>query len=130
MRIHIQQRLEEAAKNLCTFAFDGTDCTVNPGVERAIRETVAQKKPIGALCISPVLIAKVLGDVKVTIGNDEDTIQAVREMGGKHEQTSHGQVVVDEKYKIVTTPCYMLDANIGQIAAGAENAVKKLLELI
>ncbi|MFA5587182.1 MAG: isoprenoid biosynthesis glyoxalase ElbB [Mariniphaga sp.] len=118
------------AKNLCTFAFDGTDCTVNPGVERAIRETVAQKKPIGALCISPVLIAKVLGDVKVTIGNDEDTIQAVRAMGGKHEQTSHGQVVVDEKYKIVTTPCYMLDANIGQIAAGAENAVKKLLELI
>ncbi|NLB92768.1 MAG: isoprenoid biosynthesis glyoxalase ElbB [Bacteroidales bacterium] len=118
------------AKNLCTFAFDGTDCTVNPGVERAIRETVAQRKPIGALCISPVLIAKVLGDVKVTIGNDEDTIQAVRAMGGKHEQTSHGQVVVDEKYKIVTTPCYMLDANIGQIAAGAENAVKKLLELI
>ncbi len=118
------------AKNLCTFAFDGTDCTVNPGVERAIRETVAQKKPIGALCISPVLIAKVLGDVKVTIGNDEDTIQAVTAMGGKHEQTSHGQVVVDEKYKIVTTPCYMLDANIGQIAAGAENAVKKLLELI
>src|SRR5690554_5400575 len=118
------------AKNLCTFAFDGTDCTVNPGVERAIRETVAQRKPIGALCICPVLIAKVLGDVKVTIGNDEDTIQAVRAMGGKHEQTSHGQVVVDEKYKIVTTPCYMLDANIGQIAAGAENAVKKLLELI
>lgn len=118
------------AKNLCTFAFDGSDCTVNPGVERAIRETVAQRKPIGALCISPVLIAKVLGDVKVTIGNDEDTIQAVRAMGGKHEQTSHGQVVVDEKYKIVTTPCYMLDANIGQIAAGAENAVKKLLELI
>ncbi len=118
------------AKNLCTFAFDGVNCTVNPDVEKAIRETAAEKKPIGALCISPVLITKVLNNVKVTIGDDEDTVEAVSAMGGRHEQTTHGQVVVDKKYKLVTTPCYMLDANIGQIAEGAENAVKKILELV
>ncbi len=117
------------AKNLCTFAFDGDECTVNPDVEKAIRDTVAVKKPVGALCISPVLITKVLGDVKVTVGNDEDTIKAVAAMGGKHEQTTHGEIIVDEKYKIVTTPCYMLDATIDQIATGAENAIKKILEL-
>lgn len=117
------------AKNLCTFAFDGDECTVNPDVEKAIKDTVAVKKPVGALCISPVLITKVLGDVKVTVGNDEDTIKAVAAMGGKHEQTTHGEIIVDEKYKIVTTPCYMLDATIDQIATGAENAIKKILEL-
>ena len=117
------------AKNLCTFAFDGDECTVNPDVEKAIRDTVAVKKPVGALCISPVLITKVLGDVKVTVGNDEDTIKAVAAMGGKHEQTTHREIIVDEKYKIVTTPCYMLDATIDQIATGAENAIRKILEL-
>ena len=44
-----------AAKNLCTFAFDGVECVVIPQVENAIRETVAAEKPIGAFCISPVL---------------------------------------------------------------------------
>jgi enhancing lycopene biosynthesis protein 2 len=119
-----------AAKNLCTFAFDGTNCTVNPDVEKAVRENVAAKKPIGALCISPVIIAKILGDVKVTIGQDEGTLQAIEKMGGLHEKTSHGQIVIDEKYKVVTTPCYMLESRIEQIADGAEKVVSKILEMV
>ncbi|MDD4226732.1 MAG: isoprenoid biosynthesis glyoxalase ElbB [Mariniphaga sp.] len=119
-----------AAKNLCTFAFDGINCQVNADVEVAVRSTVDAKKPVGALCISPVLITKILGAVHVTIGQEEDTIQAVREMGGQHEKTTHGQIIVDKKYKVVTSPCYMLNATIDQIADGAENVVKKILELI
>lgn len=119
-----------AAKNLCSFAFEGTDCVVIPEVESVIREMVSADKPIGALCIAPVFVTKVLGDVKVTIGQDEETLQAIEQMGGFHENTSHGEIVVDEKYKLVTTPCYMLDASIDQIADGAENVVKKVLELI
>ncbi|NQU55461.1 MAG: isoprenoid biosynthesis glyoxalase ElbB [Bacteroidetes bacterium] len=118
-----------AAKNLCTFAFDGADCTVNSDVEKAIRSTVVAEKPIGALCISPALIAKVLGDVEVTIGQDGGTAEAIETLGGTHIKTTHGEIVVDKKYKVVSTPCYMLDATIDQIATGAENAVKKLLEM-
>ena len=118
------------AKNLCTFAFDGANCSVNPEVEAAIRNTVVAEKPIGALCISPALIAKVLGDVEVTIGQDEETANAIETLGATHIKTTHGEIVVDEKYKIITTPCYMLDATITQIATGTENAVKKLLEIM
>jgi enhancing lycopene biosynthesis protein 2 len=118
------------AKNLCTFAFDGINCKVNIDVEKAIRSMHERKKPIGALCISPVLIAKVLGDIEVTIGQDKDTARAINEMGAKHKDTTHGEIIVDEKNKIVTTPCYMLDANIGQIGDGANNAVKKIMEMI
>jgi len=118
-----------AAKNLCTFAFDGPDCTVDGDVEAAIRNTVVAKKPIGALCISPALITKVLGDVEVTIGQDEGTAGAIETLGGTHVNTTHGEIVVDKKYKVVTTPCYMLDAKINQIADGADNAVKKVLDL-
>jgi len=119
-----------AAKNLCTFAFDGVDCVVIPEAEKAVRDTVKANKPIGALCISPVLITKVLNDVEVTIGSDEGTASAIENMGGTHKNTTHGEIVFDKKYKIVTSPCYMLDASIDQIADGTENIVKKILELI
>lgn len=118
------------AKNLCTFAFDGIDCKVNPDVEAAVRSTVVAEKPVGALCITPVFIAKILGDVKVTIGQDEATLQAIEKMGGVHEKTSHGQIVVDEKYKVITSPCYMLDSSIDQIAEGTERVVDKILEMV
>jgi enhancing lycopene biosynthesis protein 2 len=36
-------------------------------------------------------------------------------------------VVIDRGRKIFTTPCYMLDANIVQIAEGAENIVREML---
>jgi len=117
------------AKNLCSFAFDGVDCTVNAEVENAIRTTIVAEKPLGALCISPVLIAKVLVDVEVTIGNEEGAANAIESFGGTHVQTTHGEIVYDPKYKLVTTPCYMLDATIDQIANGAENVVSKILEL-
>jgi enhancing lycopene biosynthesis protein 2 len=119
-----------AAKNLCTFAFDGPDCAVNKDAEEAIRSTVLAKKPLGALCISPALIAKVLGDVQLTIGQDQGTADGIESLGATHVNTTHGELVVDEKYKVVTTPCYMLDATIDQIAQGANNAVAKVLEMI
>ena len=119
-----------AAKNLCTFAFDGPDCNVNPDVEKAIKATVEAEKPLGALCISPAIIAKVLGDVKLTIGQDKGTADALEALGAKHVATTHGEIVVDEKYKVITTPCYMLDATIIQIAEGASNVVAKMLEMV
>ena len=118
-----------AAKNLCTFAFDGPDCKVNPDVEKAIKATVEAEIPVGALCISPAIIAKVLGDVKLTIGQDKGTADALEALGAKHVATTHGEIVVDEKYKVITTPCYMLDATITQIAEGASNVVAKMLEM-
>lgn len=119
-----------AAKNLSTFAFEGADCSVDADTERAIREMVAQEKPIGCLCISPVIIARILGDVELTIGQDPETAEAIGLMGGRHVQTDHGEVVVDKKYKIVTSPCYMLDANVVQIAEGADHTVGAMLKLI
>lgn len=118
------------AKNLCTFAFDGVDCKVLPEIEKAIKDTVAAQKPIGALCISPVLIAKVLGNVEITIGQDKATAEQVEEMGARHINTHHGDVVVDSKFKVATTPCYMLDATIMDIAEDAENVVLSMLEMM
>jgi len=117
-----------AAKNLSDLAFKGSGCSVIADVERVIKSAFAEKKPIGALCISPAIIAKVLNGAKVTIGQDENDANTVNGMGGKHISASHGEVVIDEKYNIASTPCYMLDANIVQIAEGADNVVRTILE--
>ncbi|MDP3445638.1 MAG: isoprenoid biosynthesis protein ElbB, partial [Ignavibacteria bacterium] len=117
-----------AAKNLSSVAFDGPDAKVNPEVEKAIKEMNASKKIIGAMCISPVVIAKVLGKINVTIGNEESTIQAIETIGASHIQTSHGEVVCDAENKVYTTPCYMLDANIDDIWEGASNIVDAIME--
>lgn len=119
-----------AAKNLSSFANDGPDATVQPDVEAAIRAMRAAGKPIGALCISPVLLARVLGDVEVTIGDDAGTASAIEQMGGTHRTASHGEVIVDAANRIATTPCYMLDATVGQIAEGAHNVVAAVLDMV
>jgi enhancing lycopene biosynthesis protein 2 len=116
------------AKNLCTFAFDGADCKVNPEVSEVIREAVSFHKPIGALCISPVILARLLGAVELTIGQDEETARAIEKMGAHHKKTSHGEVVIDERHLVFTTPCYMLEATIVDIATGASNLVNSMLK--
>ena len=118
------------AKNLCDFAFNGADMKVIPQVETVIKDMAKASKPIGALCISPVVIAKALDGVDVTIGQDADTASAVEAFGAHHKQTNHGEVVVDTKYKVATTPCYMLDATVMDIHDGANNVVKALVELL
>ncbi|MBE9468671.1 MAG: isoprenoid biosynthesis glyoxalase ElbB [Bacteroidetes bacterium] len=119
-----------AAKNLCTYALNGINCTVNTEVADAIKSMAKLKKPIGALCISPVIIAKVLANVELTIGNDANTANDVSQMGATHKNTVNGEVAVDIKNRIVTNPCYMLNASIAQIGEGADNVVKSILKLI
>jgi enhancing lycopene biosynthesis protein 2 len=114
-----------AAKNLFTLAFDGPDFAINEDVERAVLSTHAAKKPMGALCISPALLAKLIPGARVTLGQDTNTANA---LGAQHEITTHGEITIDEDNKLVTTPCYMLDASIKDIAAGASNLVKAVLE--
>jgi enhancing lycopene biosynthesis protein 2 len=118
-----------AAKNLCTYAFDGPNCRVNDDVSRAIKAMHAAGKPIGALCIAPVLLARVLGPVELTIGQDQETAQDLAAIGARHTPSGHGGIVVDRTNRIVTTPCYMLHSRVDQIADGAENLVRAILEL-
>lgn len=119
-----------AAKNLSSYAFDGPQCTVNPDVAAAIRAMHAAGKPIGALCIAPVILAKVLGDVTLTIGQDQGTADNLVAMGARHQPAVQGEIAIDRNKKIVSTPCYMLNSRVDQIAQGADNLIQAMLELM
>lgn len=122
-----------AAKNLCTFATQGTNCTVNTQVERIVNETYEAKKPIGAVCIAPVILAKVFEGTgvnpRLTIGMDKETADAVEGMGARHENRTVLEVCVDEENLIVTSPAYMLAEKIGEVFEGVDAAVHETLRL-
>ena len=118
------------AKNLSDFAFKGENCTVNPDIEKIVTDMAGESKPIGALCISPAIMARILDKPELTIGNDESTAKALEKMGANHKTTGHGEVIIDKRFKLVTSPCYMLDADIVHIAEGADAVIKAILKLI
>lgn len=71
-----------AAKNLCDFADNGADCQVHPLVRDFIQQFVAASKPIGFICIAPVMIPQLFGQgAKGTIGQDAETAAAFTAMG-------------------------------------------------
>ncbi len=121
-----------AAKNLCNFATDGNTCTVHPEVESFLRRAREAGKPLGAMCIAPVVLARVFGadlKLRLTIGNDPATADLVNRMGAEHVDCAADDIVVDEPNRIVTTPAYMLAGDIGEVFDGAAKFVAKLLAL-
>ena len=121
-----------AAKNLCDFAFKGAGAAIQPDVARLLKEMAAAKKPIGAICIAPALVAALFGKEaapEVTIGNDAGTAAAINATGSKHVDCPVTEFVIDRKNRIVSTPAYMLAGRIGEAYEGITKTVKAVLEL-
>lgn len=122
-----------AAKNLCDFAVKGAAAHVDPEVARLLKEMVVAKKPIGAVCIAPALIAAVLGkdySPTVTIGSDAGTAAEIDKTGSKHRECGVTGLVVDTRNKLVTSPAYMLAGRISDVAEGIDNCVREVVKLI
>ena len=120
-----------AAKNLCDFAVNGPDMTVNPDVARLVREMHSAGKPQGFICIAPAIAAKVLGpdhNVELTIGTDEGTAGAINAMGAQHVDIQPGGYHIDVKNNVVSTPAYMLGPNIAKVHEGIDHLVEAVLE--
>jgi len=122
------------AKNLFTYGLDGPDFKVNQDIEVLIAAALGAGKPMGFICIAPVLLAKVASkigmSVRVTIGEDEGTAKTIESMGIIHQQCAATDVVVDEEHKLVTTPAYMLGKRISEVAQGIDQLVEKVLAFI
>ncbi|HIJ96203.1 MAG TPA: isoprenoid biosynthesis glyoxalase ElbB [Desulfuromonadales bacterium] len=122
-----------AAKNLCDFAVNGAAASVHPEVTRLLKEMSAAGKPIGAICIAPVVIATVLGKQlapTVTIGTDSGTAAEIEKTGAQHQQCPVHEVVVDRKNKIVSTPAYMLATSISETYEGIDSCIAELVALM
>lgn len=122
-----------AAKNLCDFAFEGAKATAHPAVARLLLDMHAAKKPIGAICIAPAVVATVLGKSAhptLTIGNDPATAAALQQLGVRHRDCPVTDCVIDAEQRIVTTPAYMYEAKVHEIAQGIGKLVDALVAML
>ena len=122
-----------AARNLSTFAFDGPRMEVMDSVQDAILETYRAHKPVVAMCIAPMVLAKVLGryEVELTLGPDDNQAsQVAKGFGCRVQACGPTDVCVDSVHRVLTTPAYMAASRISEIFAGAENMVAELQKVL
>lgn len=85
--------------------------SVDKVLEAKILAFYEQRKPIGAICIAPVILAKVLSpkNVVLTVGSgDAQILSAFQAWGARHHQScQNGECVVDSTNLVVSTPAYM-----------------------
>ena len=122
-----------AAKNLCDFVTNGASCTVIPSVSKLVESAQTAGIPMAFVCISPVIIARLLGElgeIKVTIGDDQEASQAVTEMGATHVNCQAGETIIDETRRIISSPAYMKADNIISLFEDVGASVQALLDMI
>jgi enhancing lycopene biosynthesis protein 2 len=123
-----------AAKNYCDYAVKGDECSIHPLVESFLRKWIETRKPIGLICIAPLVLARALKGTNIhprlTVGAESGAARSVEVFGSKHVVCPETDIVVDREHKIVTTPAYMYDARIAEAAQGIEKLVKEVVALM
>ena len=130
------------AKNHTKWAFKGPEGEINQDVKTFIAAFYKAKKPIAALCMGPTTLAKALEgtgeSLSLTVGTTEEDSpydiqgisQGMEATGATAVMKSIREVEVDAKNKIVTAPCYMMEASITEVHDNAQAAVKELFSLL
>ena len=123
-----------AAKNYCDFAVNGEGCTIHPVVESFMQKTVTARKPLGVICISPVVLARALKGLdlhpQLTVGKSSGASQAVDNFGSRHVECAVTDCIVDHELRVVSTPAFMHSARISEVALGIDKLVEQIAALI
>ena len=131
-----------SAKNFTTWAFEGPNGSILPEIKELIQQCISDKKPIAALCVSPVIVALALNQsdlqATMTLGTDKEKSpyeinafsSGLSQTGVQVEMKTIREIAVDEKLKIVSAPCYMMDASIMEIRTNIQQAIQALIQLI
>lgn len=119
-----------AAANLATLATKGANGDVLAQLRQIIIAFHQQKKPIGAICIAPAVVALALKGVAkplVTLGEANPLLD---EIGCQQQVCASDEIAYDAENKIVTCSAYMRDHDrLAHIAAGIEKLISKILTI-
>ncbi|HAA46718.1 MAG: isoprenoid biosynthesis protein with amidotransferase-like domain [Halomonas sp. 54_146] len=119
------------AKNLSDFATASDNMQVLDALKEALSGFRDEAKPIGLMCIAPVMVPRLLGEgIAVTVGNDPAVSGAISAMGGLHRSCGVEDIVVDLEHRVVTTPAYMLATRISEAATGIFKLVDRIEEMM
>jgi enhancing lycopene biosynthesis protein 2 len=122
------------AKNLCSFAFDGADASIDPEAKRIIQEAYDLRKPIGAICVAPALIALALAEknpnITLTLGTDPGPNGMLEQIGVKSKECLTTAFIKDDENLIACSPAYMHgNSSISELEQGISQCVKAVIEM-
>ena len=130
-----------AAKNFSKWAFEGPDGSIMPEVKLFLVNMANVGKPICALCVSPVVVAKALQGSEIqpnlTLGTDQEASPydipgfhaGIESVGATSAVKGITEINVDEVNRIVSAPCYMLDADILAVRENIKKAIDATIAL-
>lgn len=131
------------AKNFSDFAEKGKDFEVDPEISQVILSFYNAAKPIGATCIAPIILSKILGTtsgkkgIDLTLGKKgsewpyADSIEVANKLGNKVVNCDIDDICKDSYSKVVTTPAYMKGtANPYEVYQGIGKLVDEVIRLI
>lgn len=130
------------AKNFTKWAFKGPDGEINSQIKDLIQKFNKENKPIVALCMAPTVLAKAFenSDVhaEMTVGSVNEIspydIAAISEgmknTGVQVEMKTVNQISYDKENKIISAPCYMMEASIIDVRENVKQSINKLFEII
>lgn len=119
-----------AAVNLCDFGLKGAAGSVNADLQSLLTQMANAKKPLGAICIAPAIVAMALPDrnLQMTLGSaDCEAALEAQKTGNSFLDCPVDQIVCDEVQQVVTTPAYMLGPDIAAVDRGIGLLVEKVL---
>lgn len=119
-----------AAKNLCTFAQEGAKGHVHPEVQRVLDGFRQAKKPIGAICIAPAILALAFPhkNLELTLGEEGEATQEIVSLGHRHIVKKAHEFHWDSQHQVASTPAYMYeDAPLHEIFEGILGLTKTIL---
>jgi enhancing lycopene biosynthesis protein 2 len=133
-----------AAKNLSSFAFDAEKMTIDDRLQKILKDFLHSRKPIGMCCIAPVIAAKLIPGVRLTLGkmknlNENEAknvfpysgaVMSARQMGAETQECDVNEICVDEHHRLVTTPAFMKNAPFHEVFDGIGLMIEKVIQMI
>ncbi len=131
-----------SAKNFTEWAFEGPAGSIDPKVKLLLVNLINIGKPIAALCVSPIVVAKAFEGSAVhpsmTLGSDKEASpydiggfsDGLTSTGAIAHMKSIREIQIDEVNKIVSAPCYMMEASILDVRKNIRKAIEALRDLV
>lgn len=131
-----------SAKNLTDWAILGPAGEILPEIKQLILDLMELEKPIAALCVSPVVIAKALEGtgktVSLTLGSDQFPTPydiagfnaGLKATGMSAVMRANDEIEIDREHKIISAPCYMMETDLPTLRKNIFEAIESMVALI
>lgn len=117
--------------NLSDFESSRISSALEIHVYEFLTAMASARRPSGFMGTAAAIVPLIYGKaVQITLGMDRESAHTAEILGSQHLSCKVDNIVIDERYKVVTTPAHssMLTLRLKDVAGGIEKLVGKIVE--